>query len=680
MTTLGLLTRRSFKMACWAWVWLLTSILLSGESDAATLSVTGSTSIAVASTKEIRLTCTFTLSGNETATRLTWNDPTGAEILTWNIKTSPARKSPWTASASGTNATAVLPPTSVTKTSGGAYTCKLASSTGNTTRSQTVTIQYKPTVTLNRGRTYDVNEGTPLLLTCTAQALPTATIQWKKGSAILSSKSVNKNRAERADAGTYTCTATNSRGSATGTVAVTINYLDVPRMEISVKNTTVKENQTVTISCRVSSVPTPTLTITGPSAPVTRTSTSSTSASTTFKARCSDTGTYRCKAVNTKVQRSPKEDSTTLRVLCKPRQRTSSPQNVTKMVSESAIFTVNVIADPPPQYTWKIKYPDTGFVRELQNRSDHIAIIKKNLMTSLNVTVENADDYAQYILEVMNGEGATTLNYWLRSQTAPFRVQDLEAAKVTTDSITVRWTSAFDGGARQQYHLQYQTTLDRERRVWTQKTAMIEDPGRKNVVKATISDIHPGRTYTVRIFSNNTFGNSEYSNSINLTTLVPEQLSGEAGIGIGLAIAILLVAVIIGCLVLWIKVVRPMRNKEKKKTGLKINNSEYDPQSVENAGMSHYSHLDVNTREKDSPEMYDDLNNAPVYQNYNHPQNNSPGAVSPEVYMNLSGLKENEKEPKDKKENKKKKKQGKAKDQTEGYENRATQEELYANS
>ncbi|XP_046560657.1 hemicentin-2-like isoform X2 [Haliotis rubra] len=680
MTTLRLLTPRSLKMAYWTWVWLLTTILVPGKIDAATLSVNGSTSTAVASTTEIRLTCRYTLSANENATRLSWNDPKGTEILTWNINVSPASKSPWTKSASQTTATAMLAPAHVTKTSGGTYTCKLASSSRNVTETTTVTIQYKPTVTLNPTGTYDVNQGSQLLLTCAAQAVPTATIQWMKGSSTLSGTSVNKPKAVRADAGTYKCTATNTMisgtGSATGTVAVTINYLDNPSMAMSVTNTTVKENQRVTITCTVSSVPTATLTISGPSISQT---TTSTSASTTFSARCSNTGTYLCRATNAKVQPA-KVVTKTLRVLCKPRQGAGSQQNLTKRVSESAIFTANVIADPPPQYTWKIKDPDTGLVRQIQNKSGHVEIINNNLRSSLKVTVENADDYAQYILEVMNVEGETTLNYWLRSQTVPFRVQNLEEANVTTDSITVRWTSAFNGGARQQYHLQYQTTLDRERRVWTQKTARIEDPGRKNLVYATISDIYPGRTYTVRIFSNNTFGNSEYSNSINLTTSVPQQLSVGAGIGIGIAVSIVLVALTVGCLVLYVKVVRPMRDEAQKKTGLKINNPEYDPQSLENPGMSNYANLDKNTREKDSPEMYDDLTGAPVYQNVDHAQNNSPGAASPEVYMNVPSLKENEEEPKHKKEKNKKKKQGKSKDQTEGHVNKAAQEELYANS
>ncbi|XP_071095765.1 protein sidekick-2-like isoform X2 [Haliotis cracherodii] len=670
-------------MTHWSWVWLLTAVFLPGNIDAATLSISGSTSEAVVSTKEIRLNCKYTLSTNETATKLTWEDPSGKSVLTWNIPLAPATKSPWTANNTGTTASAVLPPNHVTKTSGGVYTCRLNSTLGTKTESKKVIIQYKPTVKLNHAGSYDVNEGTPLLLTCSATAVPPPSITWKKGSTSLSVFSVNKTRAVRGDVGTYTCTATNNMisgtGTATATVAVTINYLDTPSMSIT--KTTVKENQSITISCTVSSVPIPTLTISGPVSSH-NTTKNSRSANITFRAGCSDKGAHQCRATNAKIS-SPKKTEKTLRVLCKPRQHSSSAKTVIKKVNESALFSARITADPLPQFTWSHKDLDTGLVTEIQNSSGHFEIINNDLTSSLKVTVQNADDYAEYSLEVKNGEGETTLKYWLRSQTAPFRVSTLKKANATTDSITVLWASAFNGGATQQYFLQYQTTADRDSREWTQKTSEIEDPGRKKFVYATVSDIHPARTYTFRIFSKNAFGNSEHSNYINVTTSeVPQQLTIGAGIGIGMVISLLLVAIIAGCIVLYVKKIRPMRQRAKDKTDLKINNSEYDPQSVDNPGMSNYTHLEMNTRVRDSPETYDDLNGAPVYQNFNNAQTNPAAAVSPDVYENVSHFKEAEQEPNKKhpKKKNKKEKKGKSKDRREAYENTAPHEDLYANS
>ncbi|XP_048254417.1 hemicentin-2-like isoform X2 [Haliotis rufescens] len=681
--TLGLVTPRSLKMAHWTWIWLLTAVFLPGNIDAATLSISGSTPTAVASTREIRLTCSYTLSTNETATTLTWEAPGGESVLTWNLSSTHATtKSHWTSSTFGTNASAVLPPNYVTTTSGGVYKCRLISTLGTETETQTVTIQYKPTVTLNFAGSHDVNEGKPLFLTCSALAVPTASIKWKKGSTNLSGTSVNKPSAVRSDVGTYTCTATNNMisgtGTATATVAVTINYLDTPSM--SMTDTTVKENQTITISCNVSSVPTPTLTIRGPVS--SHRTQNSRSAYRTFRAGCSDKGAHQCLATNANFS-SPKTTEKTLRVLCKPRQQSSSLKNVTKKVNESALFSANIIADPLPQFTWSHKDLDTGLVTKIQNSSGHFEIINNDLTSSLNVTVLNADDYAEYILEVKNGEGETTLNYRLRSETAPFRVSTLKKANATTDSITVLWASAFNGGATQQYFLEYQTTADRDSREWTQKTSEIEDPGRKKFVYATVSDIHPARTYTFRIFSKNVFGNSTHSNYINVTTSeVPQQLTVGAGIGIGLVISLLLVAIIAGCFVLYVKKIRPMRRRATDKTDLKINNPEYDPQSVDNPDTSNYSHLEVNTRVRDSPETYDDLNGAPVYQNFNRAQNNPADAVSPDVYENVSHFKEAEQEPNKKhpKKKNKKEKKGKSKDRREAYENTAAHEDLYANS
>ena len=73
--------------------------------------------------------------------------------------------------------------------------------------------------------TVTVTEGTPHTITCMATGVPTPLISWSFEGVVVSTQgtlSLEPN-AQRSDAGIYTCTASNTAGTATSNVTIDIH-------------------------------------------------------------------------------------------------------------------------------------------------------------------------------------------------------------------------------------------------------------------------------------------------------------------------------------------------------------------------------------------------------------------------------------------------------------------------
>ncbi|XP_041847147.1 Down syndrome cell adhesion molecule homolog isoform X2 [Melanotaenia boesemani] len=93
---------------------------------------------------------------------------------------------------------------------------------------------------------------------------------------------------------------------------------------------------------------------------------------------------------------------------------------------------------------------------------------------------------------------------------APLKV---EAREVKERTITVRWTLAFDGGRP---ITEYIIDLKNKYALWdTAIRTVISQP---QLTQVTLMDLHPAKTYNIRMFAVNSVGMSDASNALTLTT------------------------------------------------------------------------------------------------------------------------------------------------------------------
>uniref|UniRef100_A0A9J7XWL2 B-cell receptor CD22 n=1 Tax=Cyprinus carpio carpio TaxID=630221 RepID=A0A9J7XWL2_CYPCA len=290
----------------------------------------------------------------------------------------------------------------VTAEDKGSYHCQ-ADNGINTAKSDNlnVSVKYSPR-NINIEGVTSVKVGTPLTLTCSADANPLPHMYtWKHKPALSSvplpikTGQLNIENVTIQHAGQYTCDVTNTIGTRSNTIKVDVLY---PPFNLSlIMKKEVREFEVISIICTVQSFPHSHLTVTGPQGDLRyiqnnrRNSTVPANMLTVFmNVSESDAGMYTCKAKNSEGHSETIQE---VIVLHAPKNVSVSSKGEQRFGSELTL-TCNAHSKPAPSsYEWKKRFNGTintvGHKQELQ-------------FNSLEIT-----DSGQYICIAHNSIGIT---------------------------------------------------------------------------------------------------------------------------------------------------------------------------------------------------------------------------------------------------------------------------------
>ncbi|PFX14115.1 Down syndrome cell adhesion molecule-like [Stylophora pistillata] len=201
---------------------------------------------------------------------------------------------------------------------GGDYRCVVRSRIGNNTSTSTLNVQFAPEI-LNQlplNTTRLTREGYKyIVFSCTVVGNPPPLVYWTKNGLILnvtanprlsapswnSIYSLNIINVSRSDAGQYRCLAINSVGNS-ASHGETLKVFYVPKITVHPQNITTKEGGSLSIYCNATGNPDPTVSWTKDGSLIRRNLRIAMSADnkqlTITNAAASDSGEYRCTAVN----------------------------------------------------------------------------------------------------------------------------------------------------------------------------------------------------------------------------------------------------------------------------------------------------------------------------------------------------------------------------------------------
>jgi hemicentin len=148
----------------------------------------------------------------------------------------------------------------------GRYVCTAVNAVGNATLNYTLTVLFSPVI-VTGPQSQTVTSGETVTFLCVVYAQPQATIVWRKDGLALSSVGVTTypsgrlviHSAKKADAGSYTCTASNTLGLATSQAAsLIVRY--PPTITVPPGNQSVLHGAPVSLRCLASEgLPTPSI-------------------------------------------------------------------------------------------------------------------------------------------------------------------------------------------------------------------------------------------------------------------------------------------------------------------------------------------------------------------------------------------------------------------------------------
>ncbi|WP_414661646.1 beta strand repeat-containing protein [Horticoccus sp. 23ND18S-11] len=290
--------------------------------------------------------------------------------------------------------------TAVTATDAGSYTCTATNPSGTVTSSAaTLTVSAVAPTFTTQPVGQSVNAGTNVTLTVVAAGSPVPTLQWQKNGSSLAGKtgaSLALTNVQVADAGSYTCIATNTAGTATSSAAaLAVNAVTVaPAFTTHPTSQTVNAGTTVTFAVVATGSPVPTLqwrkngTVlagqTGLSLVLPN-------------VQSSDAGSYVCVATNTVSSATSNSATLTLNAVPVPNTPPAfTTQPVAQSVSAGATVTLTVAVTGSPTPT-------------LQWLKDGSSLAGQN-NASLTLTGIQSSDAGNYTCVATNSVGAVTSN------------------------------------------------------------------------------------------------------------------------------------------------------------------------------------------------------------------------------------------------------------------------------
>ncbi|XP_062603009.1 hemicentin-1-like isoform X17 [Saccostrea cucullata] len=285
----------------------------------------------------------------------------------------------YTFNPSSTDGTLIV--RSTTSSDSGTYRCQATNSVGTTSDVATLSVTGSaPSVSFG-SQSYTVITGNNVQLSCFVSATPAATgITWTfqstgggsltitpstSGYSIVTASSQTQSTltvlsAENNDAGTYTCTATNTVGTRSASVSLSVSG-SLPVVNIPQNSYSAITGQDVTISCSVSANPAATITWTFISTSQIQTQITTSTSKYTFNpsstngnlivrsTTTSDSGTYRCGATNAVGTVS---DVATLSVTGSLPVVTIPQNSYSAVTGQDATIPCSVSANPAATITW----------------------------------------------------------------------------------------------------------------------------------------------------------------------------------------------------------------------------------------------------------------------------------------------------------------------------------------
>ncbi|XP_031715320.1 hemicentin-1 isoform X1 [Anarrhichthys ocellatus] len=281
-----------------------------------------------------------------------------------------------------------------------AYECVVSNAAGEDSRSINLTVHVPPSIA-DEPTELVVTRLSPVVIACTASGVPVPTIHWTKdgmkltkegqGYSILPTGPVEILSAQLSHAGRYSCTAKNAAGSTHRHVQLTVQELPVIQSHPSTLDVIL--NNPITLPCRATGSPRPTITWQKEGINIPTTGGSFTvlpnGGLQINKASVSDSGTYICVAQNPAGTALGK---TKLRVQVPP-VISSVTQRYLSPVDSSVTLHCQADGSPPPSVTWhKDGQPLSESVRQrvLNSGSLQIAFIQPSDTGRYTCTAANA--------------------------------------------------------------------------------------------------------------------------------------------------------------------------------------------------------------------------------------------------------------------------------------------------
>ncbi|XP_035996829.1 hemicentin-1 isoform X1 [Fundulus heteroclitus] len=296
------------------------------------------------------------------------------------------------------------------------YKCVVSNEAGEESRSITLSVIVPPSIA-DEPTDLVVTRLSPVVIACTATGVPEPAIHWSKGGikllnkgegySILPTGQVQIPSAEFSHAGRYTCMAENVAGSTRREVELTVHELPVIQSHPSTLD--VIHNGPVTLACRATGSPRPTITWQKEGINIHATGGDYTilpdGSLQISKASLSDSGTFICVAQNPAGTALGK---TKLRVQVTPAIR-SAAQEYLAPLDSSVTLECPAVGSPPPSITWH---------KDGQLLSDSV---RQRLLGSgsLQIAFVQQSDAGRYTCTAANAAGTDSLDMRLTVQIPP---------------------------------------------------------------------------------------------------------------------------------------------------------------------------------------------------------------------------------------------------------------------
>ncbi|KAK5869646.1 hypothetical protein PBY51_024348 [Eleginops maclovinus] len=313
------------------------------------------------------------------------------------------------------------------------YECVVSNEAGEDSRSINLIVHVPPSIA-DEPTELVVTRLSPVVIACTASGVPKPTIHWSKdgsklpkegqGYSILPTGPVEITSAELSHAGRYSCTAKNAAGSTHRHVQLTVQELPVIQSHPSTLDVIL--NNPITLPCRATGAPRPTITwqkegINIPTSGGSFTVLPNGSLQIT-KASVSDSGTYICVAQNPAGTALGK---TKLRVQVPP-VISSETEEYLAPVDSSVTLHCQAEGSPPPSVTW-----------HKDGQPLHESVRQRVLSSgSLQIAFIQPSDTGRYTCTAANAAGTVSHGMSLTVHIPPsIRGGELEDSQTTTLSV-----------------------------------------------------------------------------------------------------------------------------------------------------------------------------------------------------------------------------------------------------
>lgn len=417
------------------------------------------------------------------------------------------------------------------RSDGGKYTCVARNTLGQRGERNINVRVLSPPVIEPFGFPEAVEEGSRSKVLCSVtKGDPPITIQWLKEGKPLPhdlgvtetildefSKALIFPRVDLRHRGNYTCTAVNSAATATLTATMVVHA--PPRWTLEPTNTAAVLGTDVLLNCKANGFPKPQIiwkraegSLTSDyktlltDAHIHMMSNGSLSVRHVEK---SDTGYYMCQASNGIGSGISTVVKLTVRV---PAYFKEEFKAETIRKGENIRIKCQAFGDRPLSVTWR---KDSQVLDRQINRKYMVedTLTDDGMTSELNIPSADRRDSSLFTCTAANTYGKDDLNIQIIVQERPDKPLKVSIAETASRHVIISWSPPFSGNSPiQQYIIQYKA--DKEN--WSSGVKQTTAVGMET--KATISSLNPASTYHIRLYAENSFGRSDPSNPITVTT------------------------------------------------------------------------------------------------------------------------------------------------------------------